>query len=145
MYHVPAHKSLTSNAGQVAGSFHDTAKAFKAARQARFEAEADAFIAKWTPQEDEAFDAIPSTTYERADTSWVDFQAASPYNHRSCDAIVDIGSANIESNWPLFSIAAAYCLDAPTWIPSGYTRRSMFADDKDAPCIVHTPISERED
>jgi hypothetical protein len=113
-FHTPAHKI--------------TAKISANFRAARFAAEEAAFRVKWTPEEDEAFDAIPSTTYERADTSWVDRIADSPYNHRDCDVLCAFGPAGIESQWPLFVQAVGYDIGAPSWLPAGSTRRSMFAE-----------------
>jgi hypothetical protein len=150
MFHVPAHKNIAHKAAQIIDYGF---------RAARFAAEEAAFRAKWTPgedaqflaagsalgwtpEEDAAFAEIPATTYERGGYD-VAFTRASPYNHRACNALCAIGTKDLLNRWYLFD-QIDFCIDAPEWIPTGGTRRSMFADDSDPANIVHTPCSDRD-
>lgn len=98
----------------------------------------------YTPEEDVAFEALGPNSYERADTSWTERLADSPYNHRDCDVLCAFGPSGVDSQWQSFVQAVGYELAAVTWLPAGSTRRSMFADDKDAARIVDDRICDRE-
>lgn len=114
-FHTPAHKI--------------TAKISANYRAARFAAEEAAFRVKWTPEEDEAFDAIPSTTYEHADLSWCDKINDTPYNNRDCNVMCRIGPKDMDVMWPLFSQSVGYDISAIEHLPAGSTMRSMFAEN----------------
>lgn len=70
------------------------------------------------------------------------------YESRTCSVFTrfPIGDSldSISTRWD----AAFDCIDAPAYIPAGYTRRSMFADDAVAlginPRIVHEPRVDRD-